>query len=1058
VTAKLWIHVRACPDGRFVLTPVDFPELAIYAGDRESGLRTVTNRLGKRLRTVSPAGRTALLDPPAPALETVQVDVPVGAKKNTDTVRITVGIAVLARRTSGGEVIVVRAPAVAGFELAMTSRAEAPAAAARELGKYLRQWPLDSVLAADEIGDVILEALELPFPPVSKPLEEGDDEEAILEQCGDNLSAAALEQRLSRLDRRDELVERVLAALASAERSSVMLVGPRDVGKTALIHEVATRLSAGDVPAPLSGRELWRVSANELIAGAQYIGMWQDRARRLVDAVRADDVIVAMGDPAGIVDAGRWSKSENNLARFLRTYVESGEITLICECTPEVYAAAHKKEASFVDAFHRVDVPEPTPETAREILTDASRRIEARQQLTFEPSALSEALALTRRFEPYRGLPGKAVRLLEDTVQRRARDGDAPVTREDVVAAFTARTGLPTSLLSDEMPMELSDVREFFEARVLGQTEPVDAMVELVSVLKAGLNDPSKPLGTFFFVGPTGVGKTELAKALAEFLFGSRERLLRFDMGEHTTADAVQRLIGTSWQSDGEGELTRRVREQPFCVVLLDEIEKAHPPVFDVLLSALGEGRLTDANGRTADFRNAIVVMTSNLGSRRAQSSAIGFGNHGVNEIERLRRHYVDQAERFFRPEFFNRIDRIVVFDPLDEGTVRQIARREVGRLLFREGIARRRLLVEIDEPALDALARRGFDPEYGARPLQREIERAVIRPLARIIVQQRPRPEDLIRVRAAGDDVAVDLERVKVPKLPKSPRVRRERAAEATIAKVAESVRDLTERIEAEEATPVVESLRAEAARLIAETHEPTFWDQPESARSVLKRIYQLEYVLDRLEALRRRAAGLGEMAQQMRIKRDKRRLPELRQALEEVEDSLLVTRLELEGAVDATGAPAAIRVVPVGAHSREWASELLAMYMAWAERTGRDVRRSDDPAENSATIEGFSSFDLLAGESGLHRRVLPDRDVLLARVVVVQANGGEAADADAGNGGTVVRVYEQGRRQSVRDPRTGVRVGNVPAVLRDGRIDAFLRGYLRDARRSLAGDAHSA
>jgi ATP-dependent Clp protease ATP-binding subunit ClpC len=1052
VTAKLWIHVRSSPDGRLVLTPVDYPELATDADDRESGLRTLTARIAKRLRTVPPAGRTALVDPPAPTLTSVEVEFPVGGKKGNDTIRITVGIAILTRRTSRGEVLVVRAPGIVGFELAVTLRADASTAAARELGKHLRHWPLDAVLGLDDVGDVGLDAIELPFPPVSRAQEEVDEEGSILEQCGDNLTVAALEDRLTRLDRRDELIERVLAVLASADRSSVMLVGARDVGKTALVHEVATRLSAGDVPAALRGRELWRVSANDLIAGARYTGMWQDRAKRLVDSARAGDVIVAMGDPAGIVDAGRWSESENNLGRFLRTYVESGEITLICECTPEVYGAAHKKEPSFVDAFHRVDVPEPTPETAHEILADAARRVETRQQLTFEPEALSEALALTRRFEPYRGLPGKAVRLLEDTVHRREHDEAAALGREDVIAAFTARTGLPTSLLSDEVPMDLFEVRDYFQARVLGQAEAVDAMVELVSVLKAGLNDPSKPLGSFFFVGPTGVGKTELAKALAEFLFGSRERLLRFDMGEHATADAVQRLIGTSWQSDREGELTRRVREQPFCVVLLDEIEKAHPSVFDVLLSALGEGRLTDANGRTADFRNAIVVMTSNLGSGKTQSHAIGFGDQGRDELARLRDHYVEQAERFFRPEFFNRLDRIVVFDPLDKDTVRQIARREVGRLLFREGIARRRLLVEIDDPAVDALATRGFDPEYGARPLQREIERAVIAPLARIIVQQRPRPEDLIRVRAAGNDVSVELERVRIPQPPQSPRLRRERAAEASVAKIAEAIADFMERIEAEDATPVVSALRAEATQLIDETHAPTFWDDPDSARSVLKRIYQLEHVLDRLEALRRRAAGLSEMARQMRLNRDRRRVPELREALEELEDSLLVSRLELEGAVTATGAPAALRIVPVGAHSREWADELLGMYTAWAERTGRDVSRSDDRGESSLSIGGFSSFDLLAGEAGLHRRVLPDRNVLLARVIVAQGNGVHPPQEDgAGEGGTVVRVYEQGRRQSVRDPRTGVRVGNVPAVLRDGRIDAFLRAYLRDTRRAL-------
>jgi ATP-dependent Clp protease ATP-binding subunit ClpC len=1042
--ARILLHVRILPEGPVVVTPVEFAEIAAEAADREAAVRIVERRLSKVLRYAPPPIRRGLLDGRTAELDAVEIEL--GREK----IHITVGLVVVTRKTSADEVRVVLAPSIPNFELALPAEADVLAAAAKRLPKHLKDWSLDLVLGLDELGEVSLETIDVPLPAPSERgygHEEVEDADDILEACGDDLTAQAAEGRLSGLDRRDELIERVLATLASGGRSSVMLVGPRDVGKTELVHEVAVRLAAGNVPAALSGRELWRIPANELIAGARYTGMWQERARRLVARARDDQPILAMGDPAGIVDAGRWSESSNNLGRLLRTYVESGELTLICESTPEQLAAVHKKEPSFVDAFHRIEVPEPADEQAEEILADAARQIDERRGTSIDRDALAAALQLTKRFEPYRGFPGKAVRLLEETAQREAR-AQPGIGREDVVAAFARRTGLPLALLSDQVRVDLSEVRAFFEARVLGQPEAVGAMVDLVGVLKAGLNDPSKPLGSFFFVGPTGVGKTELAKALAEYLFGSRDRVLRFDMGEHSSADAVQRLIGTSWGSDNEGELTRRVREQPFCVLLLDEMEKAHASVFDALLAALGEGRLTDADGRTADFRNAIVVMTSNLGAGERAAGSIGFGSPDRSEVEQLRGHYVKQVERFFRPEFFNRIDRILVFDPLTEVTIRRIARREVGRLLLREGIVRRRLLVEIDDRAVDALARRGFHPQYGARPLQREIERAIIQPLAGLIVEQQPAPGDLARVHMSGDAISVDLERVTVPEKAERRRAPRAAAQEATLSKAAGEVEDLVERLGAEKATPTVGSLRQEASELIQETHEPTFWDDQERARSTLARIYRIERVLDDLDALHGRATGLAEMARQMKLKRDRGRLAELRGAIDEIEDGLLVARLELAGASAPSGVhDAALRVTPVGGESGAWANDLLAMYAAWAERTGRDFRPSDDDLTCACVIEGLSSFDLLVGESGLHRRVLPDRSVFLARVSVTSAEDGAEAPQAEDDPGAIVRVYEEGRRQAVRDPRTGVRVGNVESVLRGGRIDAFLLASLREA-----------
>jgi ATP-dependent Clp protease ATP-binding subunit ClpA len=1037
VSANLLLHVREHPSGRVIVTPVDFPGLSVDADTYGAALAVVTGKLSRQLRGLSGSMRTRLAGEVVAELDSVEVSL----KRQKVPVRITLSLVVRLQETSSGSVYTVHAPEVPDWSVAVTLRDAVQVAAKDALKSRLGHWELDALLASDDVGTTRLETITIPFPPADEPQPTRTDDGFSIEDFAEDLTEKAAEGRLTELDRRDALVERVLAALASPGRSSVMLVGPRDVGKTALLHEVARRLATGRVPPALRGRRLWRITANELIAGATYTGMWQDRARILVSRGRAG-AIFAMGDPAGIVDAGRWSKSDNNVARFLRPYVESGELSLICDCTPEVWAAAHKSEPSFVDSFHRVDVSEPSVEDAGEILQDTAHRIEERQGIGIDGDALAAALELTQRFEPYRALPGKAVQLLEEVVQRVVVEGDERrVGREEVTAAFAVRTGLPLLMLSDEVSLRVDDVRAFFEERVLGQDEAVEAVVDLITLAKAGLHAPSKPLGSFFFVGPTGVGKTELTKALAEYLFGSSERVLRFDMAEYASGDAVPKLIGVAWRSDGEGELTRQVREQPFCVVLLDEIEKAHGDVFDALLSALGEGRLTDANGRTADFRNAIVVMTSNLGSAQRESGALGFGaSDGAAESERLRRHFVEQAEKFFRPEFFNRIDRLLVFRSLDPEIVRRIARRELGRLLMREGITRRRLLVEIDDSVVDLLAERGFHARYGARPLQREIERAVISPLARLIVEQRPAPGDLVRFTCVDGDVCVSVQKVTVPDEPR----RAERPAavstQATLARVARQAEALHGELEAEDAAPATLSLRTELSALVEATAAPGFWDDSAHAKATMERLYQVERVLERFDDLRRRAEGLAEMARQVQRNRDRGRLTELRQAIADVEASLAACRLELAGAAaGGEASQALLRVTPV-AGADEWASELVGMYLAWAERTGRDAERVDG-SPFALAIRGPATFGLLRRESGLHRRVVGDDAPQLARVAV---SNGTVAGTE-GDDPVVVRVYAQGRRQFVRDPRTGASVGDVAAVLATGRIDAFLLAGLR-------------
>ena len=1054
-TGLLFLHTRRVPSGRWVATAVPFTDLTRDSDTRREAGSLAVAAARERLNTLGGAFRADLSNEAEAELESIAVTI--GPERSGEKIDLLLSVVVVRYARSAGELFCAYAPGVGNWSAAAKRRDGVVALAKRALEDILGSWPAGAAMALDVHDVVSIRPVRVPLPSTSRPVSGAAGaaaNESQVESSADDLTALAREGKLGRLDRRDPLVERVLAVLAADGRASVLLVGASDVGKTTLIHEVAARLAAGEVPPALRGRTLIRISANELIAGARFTGMWQERARQLIEHARSTGAIVSMGDPAGIVDAGRWSGSDNNLARVLRPYVERGELRLICEADDATLAAARKLEPSFVEVFYRIEVPEPDAEAAREILRAAARRIESNQDVAFDEDAIQAALDLTRRYEPYRALPGKAVRLLEETAQLIAPEASASseasessaatgrLGREEVTRGFARRTGMPLAILSDQVPLQTGAVRAFFEERVLGQAEAVEAMVDLIAVIKSALNDPGKPLATLFFVGPTGVGKTELTKALAEFLFGSRDRVLRFDMGEYASGDAAPRLTGSAWDRHDEGELTRRVREQPFCVVLLDEVEKAHRAVFDVLLPALGEGRLTDSSGRTADLRNAIVIMTSNLGASGAGAAGVGFAR-ADDEARKVssRRHFASAAEDFFRPEFFNRIDRVLAFEALGLQTISKIARREIGRLLLREGITRRRLLVEIDDAVVDRLAEAGFHPRYGARPLHREIERAVIRPLARVIVEQLPGPGELIRIGLDRDgEVAVSVHRVRESAPAREPRPpgRVGLASEGTLARVAARAREVYDEVVAEGSSEASVAIDRQLSELLQRVNGPGFWDDADAARATMDRTYQLQRVTDGLGHLRNRAEGLVELAEQLRRRRDRGRLGELRTALAEVEDALAIGRLEAMGAAAGAGEPqAVITCAPVGGEARGWAGQLLEMYAAWAERTGREVARV--PGETlRLTIAGPGSYALLVSEAGLHRHDLPKKRQEFARVVV--GRDGRASD-DAGSAtGLVVRVYSEGARNGVRDPRTRVAVGNLQAVLEQGRIDEFI------------------
>src|SRR5579859_6981597 len=575
-----------------------------------------------------------------------------------------------------------------------------------------------------------------------------------------SIGATDLTQRIAaehavRAYGRDGEIAKVCDSLAA--RQSVLLLGPSDVGKTAILHELTARMARRQGPAALAGARVVSVSTGAVLAGTRYLGEWQTRLTELLDAVKeADNVFLYFEDIWALRDAGRASDKADGFSNVIRPYLERKDLVLLGETTQESFTAAGygaralADDPSFLKLLSIIPVEEPPHEATKTILRAVARDLERSRKISFDTAAIDRALELTRRFLPYQAFPGKATRLLDEAAKGLSGGaGDRPardqrVTAETISAGFSRLTGLPEKIISDTIPLTQDEILAYFNEHIVGQDEAVTAVADVVTLIKAELQDPNRPLGVLFFVGPTGVGKTELAKTLAEFLFGGKDKLMRFDMSEFKTAGSYDALLA---------QVTDKQRTQNFSVLLLDEIEKANSQVFDLFLSAFDDARLTDSEGRSVDLRNTIIVMTSNLGSDLLEERpprAMGFIENAEevrNADERHREMLIETVKGYFRPEFINRLDNIVTFKPLGMDAMQRIARRELGKALLREGVLRRNILLDYRAEVIDVLLVAGFTREYGARQLQRTIRDKVLLPLARTIAAQPGAGEQLLEL-----------------------------------------------------------------------------------------------------------------------------------------------------------------------------------------------------------------------------------------------------------------------------------------------------------------------
>ena len=537
---------------------------------------------------------------------------------------------------------------------------------------------------------------------------------------------------------RDREVEDLVTRLAEG-RGSILLIGESGVGKTTLLRDAAQRLdrlrpaagpgSSGEARHRARDR-YWLTSAARIISGMKYLGQWQERCEQMLDELKRIDGVLCIENLLELVRTGGTS-AVDSIAAFLTPYIERGELRLVSEATPAELDALRRLLPACAQAMTLLKL-EPFDRAATvRILDGIGSTLAQNQRVELEPGVSDAVYRLFNRFMPYHSFPGRAGRFIKRLAESVRRRGDRRITLDDVIGEFLSLTGLPEVLLRDELPLSRTQVLADLKAQIIGQDHACEAAADVMVTFKAALNDPARPIGVMLFGGPTGVGKTELAKAISRYLFGAapsagKDRLIRLDMSEYAGSNAARRLIG---DPHGEpGEIIRRVRQQPLAVLLLDEIEKADPEVFDILLGLLDEGRLVDQFGRVTSFRSTIIIMTSNLGGQMLEP--FGFADQPSTSA-------ASEVRRFFRPEFFNRIDAVVEFHPLGRESVRVIAEQQLQRLAMREGLAAAGIMLSWTGRLLDHLIAHGFDARYGARPMQRVIETTVVAPLGRLLVER---------------------------------------------------------------------------------------------------------------------------------------------------------------------------------------------------------------------------------------------------------------------------------------------------------------------------------
>ena len=915
-----------------------------------------------------------------------------------------------------------------------------------------------------------------------------------------DLTELAREGRLPSIHGIEEDVTALQALLARGAQHLLLSGEPR-VGKTARIHALAQRVAHGPGGEALEGARVLELSVRAFFSRAgkeEEIGeTWSALVERL-EALPGLTIVVLLEAPLAV---------NTVLLGPLADSLRSSSLRFVLEADPRGAQALLRVAGGLADLVHVVTVPEPSPERSRAILGQVAAGLEMRHGLVIEPTACDLALRLAKKYLLAQFEPGRSIELLRGAVEEAAAAKAECLGTEGVLSRFCSVSQLPRFLVDDALPLDLQETQAYFNDRILGQPEAVKAVLRTLALLKAGLTDSRRPLGLFLCAGPTGVGKTHLARLLAEYVFGSAERLVRINMADYAEDDDDGVLFGMPWQQAHDhqrGLLSRVLDGKLFAVLLLDEFEKAHRTVHDRCLQLFDEGQFINAIGELVRCNNVMIIVTTNAGAEVYRDTALGFAPTltPAELLAEVDRRLADS----FRHELLNRFDAVCHFQPLGKVEIRRIAQREVGRVLEREGIQVRGLEVEVSPEVIDLLVERGYSPQFGARFLQREIERTLTAPLAVEIVRRPLPPGSRIRIEASGGSVLVRSEphveredRTQVELTRLGTVVARRRLDRKSLLAEASELAERARRVAASMERPALEQRREE---LLTRTQSPDFWDDPLTAGESLRGFQRTDRELQALDRLAQSAESARRLVSEAR---GEGRLAAAARAVEHAAREVQLA----EARVAAGGSTADEVMLDLAAaqendEHRAWLAELATMYRGWAIHRGFEataVAEADRPPRLLLHLAGPGAPGFLAGEEGIHRRHLNGRRTTVrvrihdwphsagtqnalrtrgrpvkrrpgAHVERVTAElhafddetgrevnlvGGVSLDelralaslvVRPGPGDIEARNYFFGRGARVEDPRTGTATPRLKDVLR-GEIEPFIAGWLgRSAR----------